>query len=89
MLKYKNRAVHVINGVTMIINEGIPLDGKYYFRKKEYQECFNKLRSRQYVDDYWQDTSGRFHFLFLNGSEEILTAQEIRDMAHEKEEMFK
>ena len=58
MKKYINREVEVINGIVKVIEEGTELNGRFFFRKKEYQDIFDELRNKQYVDDYWKDRNG-------------------------------
>lgn len=82
MLKYKDRTVEIYCGMVKVYKEGIPLDGKYYFRKKEYQDVFDSLRQQLYLDDYWKDECGKFHFLFLNGSEDVYSRSDIKEMAY-------
>lgn len=88
MLKYKDRKVEVICGIVKVYKEGTPLDGKFFFRKKEYQDVFDWLRNRLYIDDYWTDKFGKFHFRFLDGSEEVYSCYDIRRMANEDLESY-
>ncbi len=83
MLIYKDREVEVIEGIVKVYKEGTPMDGKFFFRKKEYQDAFDRLRNQMYVEEYWRDKFGKFHFLFLNGSEEIYSRSDIKRMAYE------
>lgn len=83
MLKYEDRKVEVICGLVNVLKEGTPLNGKFFFRKKEYQDVFDMLRERWYVDDYWLDGFGKFHFMFFNGSEDVYSRYDIKRLANE------
>lgn len=87
MLKYKGRKVEVGEGgfLVRVIQEGKPLDGKYYFRNKEAQALFDELRNQSYLDDYW-NVGDNFYFRFLSGETHHYTRREILRMAKGQDE---
>lgn len=83
MLKYKDRKVEVGEGgfLVRVIQEGKPLEGKHYFRNKEAQAVFDKLRNQTDLDDYW-NIGDKFFFRFLSGETRCYTRREILRIAN-------
>lgn len=63
--------------MTKYNENGKVLDGKYYFRSKDGQKSFDKLRNRLYIEDYGKREDGTFFFLYLNGTIEVYTRKQI------------